>query len=149
MPQASLKDIYLHRPLVKLAEHWSAAEAAATPAEPRNILPVNKRAHLLCGIAQTVCLLFIYGFFAMQIFLPYLGYYYLFDRLTDTPYYEAHQGLAYAYSIGAAFALFAVMPGGLFGAYHSGQVAGDWEDEGRRLSALGQLLLPLVARKIF
>ncbi len=110
VPQASLKDIYLHRPLVRLIDYWGKAADNVAPAEPRNIRPVNKRAHLLCGIAQTVSLLFIYGFFAMQIFLPYLGYYYLFDKLTDKPYYEAHHGLAYAYSIGMAFALFAVMP---------------------------------------
>ncbi len=110
VPQASLKDIYLHRPLIKLVERWAEAEATADAAPPRNFRPVDRRAHLLCGIAQTFSLFLIYGFFAMQIFLPYLGYYYVYDRLTDQAYYESHQGIAYAYSIGTAFALFAVMP---------------------------------------
>ena len=109
VPQASLKDIYLHRPLRALMDHWTANEKKE-PAEPRVFTPVNKRSHLLCSIAQTLCLLPIYGAFAMQIFLPYIGYYYVYDRLTNHPYYEAHQGLAYAYSIATAFGLFAVMP---------------------------------------
>lgn len=110
VPQASLKDIYLHRPLVKVIEKWGEAEAAAANAAPRNVLPVNKRAHILCGVAQTFSLIFIYGFFAMQIFLPYLGYYYTYDKLTELPYYDAHHALAYTYSIGVAFGLFAAMP---------------------------------------
>jgi non-ribosomal peptide synthetase-like protein len=110
VPQASLKDIYLHRPLIKLIEKWEEGERAAAEAVPRNIRRIDKTAHLLCGIAQTLSLIFIYGFFAMQIFLPYLGYYYVFDKLTERPYYEAHHVLAYTYSIGAAFALFAIMP---------------------------------------
>ena len=107
--QASLKDIYLNRPLQKLIDKWSETEQAPPP-KPRTYTPVNKRAHLLCTIAQTVALFFIYGFFAMQIFLPYLSYYYVYNQLSDQPYYEAHQGIAYGYSIGTAFLLFAVMP---------------------------------------
>ena len=112
VPQASLKDIYLHRPLVRLIEVWekSEAEKASKPKVERVYTPVNRLSHALCTIAQTLALILIYGLFAMQIFLPYLGYYYVFDRLTDNTYYDNHQGLAYAYSIGTAFAMFAIMP---------------------------------------
>jgi non-ribosomal peptide synthetase-like protein len=108
VPQASLKDIYLHRPLVRLVDYWE--KNAPQQTGKRHIRPVDRRAHFLCGAAQTLCLFVIYGLFALQIFLPYLGYYYVYDKLTDKPYYEVHQGLAYTYAIGTAFALFAVMP---------------------------------------
>ncbi len=109
LAQASLKDIYLHRPLARVAAFW---ETNAPPKEQtaRPVRPVNRRAHALCWIAQTICLLAIYGIFAMQIFLPYLGYYYVFERLIDRPYYDAHHILSYTYAVGTAFALFAILP---------------------------------------
>lgn len=109
IPHASLKDIYLHRPLARLGDYWEK-NAAQKASEPRNFLPVDKTRHLLCGIAQVVSLMLIYGFFAMQIFLPYMGYYYVFDRLSEQPYFDAHPIREYAYSIATAFGLFAIMP---------------------------------------
>lgn len=109
LSQASLKDIYLHRPLQKLIDEWSIEEPE-TPAGPRKILPVDRVRYWLCGIAQTLVLPLLYGLFATQIFLPYLGYYYVYNLLTEETYFEIHPWLAYGYSIATAFGLFALMP---------------------------------------
>ncbi len=109
LTQASLKDLYLHRPLAQVIRHWDTApEAEEKPERP--FRSVRRSAWLLCNIAQTLSLLLIYGLFALQIFLPYLGYYYIYNVLVDSSYYDSHPGLAYAYSIGTAFGLFALMP---------------------------------------
>jgi non-ribosomal peptide synthetase-like protein len=76
IPQASLKDIYLHRPLNKLVEHWESKPAGETKAK-REFNAVPRSRFLLCWFAQSVSLLFMYGLFAVQIFFPYLGYYYV------------------------------------------------------------------------
>ncbi|XZF13988.1 Pls/PosA family non-ribosomal peptide synthetase [Chitinophagaceae bacterium MMS25-I14] len=76
IPQASLKDVYLHRPLQTLADTWNAT-AAAAPKEKKTFYKIPQLRYLLCWLAQTVSLLFFYGLFAVQIFVPYLGYYYV------------------------------------------------------------------------
>ncbi|HTN17215.1 MAG TPA: Pls/PosA family non-ribosomal peptide synthetase, partial [Chitinophagaceae bacterium] len=83
MPQASLKDIYAGRTVEKLIGIWEAAEAQTKGKEERKQVSFHKvppLRHLLCSMAQGVSLLFIYGLFAIQIFVPYLGYYYVVAR---------------------------------------------------------------------
>ena len=73
---ASLKDVYLNRPFSKLIEeleHNNEHQKEAT--EPFN--KISSLRYWLCGLAQAVSLFFIYGLFAIQIFIPYLGYYYM------------------------------------------------------------------------
>ena len=76
---ASLRDVYLHRPLRALIDVWQKAEqlvvTAATPKKPRYI--ATRKAYWLCNLAQTIALLPIYAIFAAQIFFPYLVYYYV------------------------------------------------------------------------
>jgi len=77
--QASLKDIYTHRPIKNLIAAWElSAEKAEKDAlkakEPFH--KISSLRYLICGIAQGFSLLVIYGLFAAQIFVPYLGYYY-------------------------------------------------------------------------
>lgn len=85
LPNASLKDVYIHRPLSNLIEVWSTrSEAAAKPKRIFNKIPPIR--HLTCWTAQTVALLIIYGLFAFQIFIPYLGYYYVDQLTTSVPY---------------------------------------------------------------
>lgn len=85
VPQASLKDIYLNRPLNKLVSHWN--EKAPTEAKIKKAFSeVPQRRYILCGIAQSISLLFMYGLFAVQIFFPYLGYYYVAEETKNTPY---------------------------------------------------------------
>ncbi len=85
IPQASLKDIYLNRPLSTLVKHWESKPAPdAKPKKVFNEIPQKR--FLLCWLAQTLALLFIYGLFAVQIFFPYLGYYYVAEETKNIPY---------------------------------------------------------------
>jgi non-ribosomal peptide synthetase-like protein len=83
LSQASLKDIYTHRPLTALAEVWEKAGPARDKATAEPFLKVPPLRYFLCGSAQALALLLIYGLFAIQIFVPYLGYYYVVAQ-TDT-----------------------------------------------------------------
>ncbi|NSL88386.1 amino acid adenylation domain-containing protein [Chitinophaga sp. Mgbs1] len=97
IPQASLKDIYIHRPLLALTEAWSTAPQSTAAQHSFRQVPWWR--HLSCWIAQTIALLVIFGLFAMQIFFPYLGYYYV-EQATS------HLG----YAIITALAMFCLLP---------------------------------------
>jgi non-ribosomal peptide synthetase-like protein len=80
IPQASLKDIYTNRPVKNLIRVWQQAEEqekhkAHREKEVFHKVPMLR--YLMCSIAQAVSLLVIYGLFAIQIFVPYLGYYFV------------------------------------------------------------------------
>ncbi len=85
VPQASLKDIYLHRPLNKLVEHWESKPPPTVKAK-RVFNAIPPARHLFCWIAQSLSLLLMYGIFAIQIFFPYLGYYYVVEDTRNIPY---------------------------------------------------------------
>ncbi|MDI9320174.1 MAG: amino acid adenylation domain-containing protein [Phycisphaerales bacterium] len=73
--QASLKDVYLHRPISKLLTEWESKD----PNFVQSKIPFNsisKRRHLLCWIAQSILLAPLLGLYALQIFSPFLSYYY-------------------------------------------------------------------------
>lgn len=77
--QASLKDIYTNRPIKNLIKTWELAEEKAEKNPHKERAPFRKISSIkywICGIAQGFSLLVIYGLFAAQIFVPYLGYYY-------------------------------------------------------------------------
>ncbi len=85
IPQASLKDIYQNRPLRKLVDYWEAKPAqAARPKRIFNEVPTAR--FIRCWLAQTASLLLMYGLFAVQIFFPYLGYYYVVEETKNIPY---------------------------------------------------------------
>ncbi|HVI43246.1 MAG TPA: Pls/PosA family non-ribosomal peptide synthetase [Chitinophaga sp.] len=85
IPHASLKDIYIHRPLQSLIDTWSEAPQT-TQRTARTFNKVPWWRHLACWTAQTISLLIIFGLFAMQIFLPYLGYYYVEQATSSLGY---------------------------------------------------------------
>jgi len=86
LPNASLKDVYINRPISNLIHEWGTrAETAAKPKRVFNKIPLIR--HVTCWAAQTVALLIIYGLFAFQIFIPYLGYYYV-DQETGNVLYS-------------------------------------------------------------
>ncbi len=96
--QASLKDVYLHRPLQQLADVWDAAPQMK--AKPKSgFKQISPLRYYLCWIAQTISLLFIYGVFAVQIFIPFLGYYYVKEETENL-----------GYGLLTAFGLFCVLP---------------------------------------
>jgi len=99
LPQASLKDIYLHRPLAKLVEQWESKQDEGAPKAKRVFNEVPLRRYILCWIAQTISLGVIYGLFAIQIFFPYLAYYYVKEDFHNI-----------AYGIAAALSMFFLIP---------------------------------------
>jgi non-ribosomal peptide synthetase-like protein len=99
LPHAALKDVYLHRPINNLAAYWQAEQQAEQPAPERIFNKIPTLRYLLCWAAQSVSLLAIYGLLAIQIFIPYLGYYYVNEE-TDS----------IGYSIITSLVLFALIP---------------------------------------
>jgi len=98
LPGASLKDIYLNRPLSKLISVWES-QPAVKPKSKRDYKRVPLPTYLFCWLAQTISLLLIYGLFAFQIFIPYLGYYYIDQETSNV-----------AYSIITSLVLFSFIP---------------------------------------
>jgi non-ribosomal peptide synthetase-like protein len=84
IPQASLKDLYMHRPLSKVAEHWAAKPVDEVRAK-RLFNKIPPLRFYTCWAAQTISLLLMYGLFAVQIFFPYLGYYIVKEEYNDIP----------------------------------------------------------------
>lgn len=83
LPQAALRDVYLHRPLNQLVAHWEqTVKKHAGPIE--HFLPVKPWLFYGCALAQTLVLPVLFGLFSLQIFLPYLAYYYVQDE------YDSH-----------------------------------------------------------
>jgi len=75
VPNASLKDIYIHRPLKALADVWQQLpQVSTTPKNVFNKIPPLR--YYTCWLAQTVALVGIYGLFTVEVFTPYVGYYY-------------------------------------------------------------------------
>ncbi|GAA4467889.1 non-ribosomal peptide synthetase [Nemorincola caseinilytica] len=98
IPQASLKDLYMHRPLSKAAEHWATKPVEQVKARRVfNNIPAAR--FYICWAAQTISLLLMYGLFAIQIFFPYLGYYIVKEEYNDIPL-----------AIAAALCLFLLIP---------------------------------------
>lgn len=75
VPYASLKDIYIHRPLQQLANIWR--EIPASTASPKAIFnSIPQWRFFLCGVAQTISLFFVFGLFTIEVLGPYVSYYY-------------------------------------------------------------------------
>ena len=98
LPHASLKDVYIHRPISTLIAIWDK-EPQETKTKERFFNKIPLLRYITCWTVQTVSLLIIYGLFAFQIFIPYLGYYYM----------DQEHGKI-AYSIATSLILFAMMP---------------------------------------
>lgn len=82
---ASLKDVYLNRPLSKLIQGWETnINEESNKRSPFHKVKMSR--YILCWIAQTLALFIIFGFFAGQIFFPYLGYYYTQQDTNSTAY---------------------------------------------------------------
>lgn len=85
LPKASLKDIYMNRPLSKLISVWDKKDQ--TKEKPKRVFnKVKPATYYLCWIAQTISLYCFYGIFAVQIFFPYLGYYYVVSEYKNISY---------------------------------------------------------------
>ncbi len=85
IPQASLKDIYQHRPLSNLVQYWETKPVAETKAK-KIFNEIPRKRYLVCWLAQTCSLMLFYCLFAVQIFFPYLGYYIVVEETKNIPY---------------------------------------------------------------
>ncbi|MCW3124272.1 MAG: peptide synthetase [Flavipsychrobacter sp.] len=107
VPQASLKDIYQNRPLSALVDYWAAKPVQEARAK-RIFNEIPKGRFMWCWLAQTVSLLLMYGLFAVQIFFPYLGYYYVVEETKNIPY-AITTALCMFCFIPPLFALFSIL----------------------------------------
>jgi amino acid adenylation domain-containing protein len=99
LKQASLRDVYQQRPLTNLVSLWEEKNEDSTVSAQRPFHTIPTARYVACWIAQSISLVVIYGLFSVQIFLPYLGYYYWQQRT------ESH-----GYAMIAALCLFCVIP---------------------------------------
>ncbi len=100
MPFASLKDIYEHRPIsafIETLEQKEKTHQSQKVQEPFYIAPDWH--YYLCNFAQTLCLILIYGLLAIEIIIPYLGYYYFLV-----------EGYSHLMAILAATSLYIIVP---------------------------------------
>jgi non-ribosomal peptide synthetase-like protein len=77
LPRASLKDVYVHRPLRALVSHWEVEPPPSAAAPHAPYVTPARSSHILCWLGQTVVLLLVYGLFAVEVFSPFLSYYYV------------------------------------------------------------------------
>lgn len=75
--KVSLKDLYLNRPLMAAVELWSAQEKESIPADQPVFKKIINWKYYTCWAGQTIALFFIFALVAVQVFIPYLGYYYI------------------------------------------------------------------------
>lgn len=98
LPFASLKDIYIHRPLQELLDTWKKHPQINTSVKSNfNIIP--KWRYFLCWLAQSVALLFIFGLFTIEVFGPYVSYYYF-----------SEENGSYLWGIAAAVIFYCLIP---------------------------------------
>jgi len=99
VPRASLRDVYQQRPLKALIAHLEKTASAEKVKQKAPFRKIPRLRFLTCLVAQSLCLPLIFGLFASQVFFPYLGYYYMQQKM------ESH-----AYAILTAFCLFLLIP---------------------------------------
>ena len=75
IPYASLKDIYENRPLSAYAECLKNKQSEK-PADQEPFQRVSNFQYYACNLAQTFCLMGVFALFSIQIFFPYISYYY-------------------------------------------------------------------------
>ncbi len=99
LAKVSLKDVYLNRPLESAVAMWKLKEKEVETAYVPMFNKIPKWRYYCCWAAQTIALLCIFGLFATQIFIPYIGYYYVNVEHENIPY-----------AIATALILFCLIP---------------------------------------
>ncbi|WP_407482933.1 Pls/PosA family non-ribosomal peptide synthetase [Elizabethkingia meningoseptica] len=75
IPYASLKEVYENRPLSAFAHILEEKQNTKTE-EQKPFQRVSTLQYYLCNLVQTISLFVVYGLLSIQIFFPYLAYYY-------------------------------------------------------------------------
>ena len=95
---ASLKDIYLQRPLNVLAEVWKKDPQTKVSTESTfNTVP--KLRYYLCWLAQTLAFFLVFSLFTIQVFGPFVSYYYMSEEYSS-----------YAIGIASAYVFYCTLP---------------------------------------
>lgn len=98
IPTASLKEIYENRPLSAYSECLKNKQTQKTShQEPFH--RVSTLQYIACNIAQTIGLLVVFALLSIQIFFPYLSYYYF-----------QLNGYGLHYALLSAFLLYTLIP---------------------------------------
>ncbi|WP_250254585.1 non-ribosomal peptide synthetase [Chryseobacterium sp. Marseille-Q3244] len=98
IPTASLKEIYENRPLSAYSECLKNKQTQkASHQEPFH--RVSTLQYIACNIAQTISLLVVFALLSIQIFFPYLSYYYF-----------QLNGYGLHYALLSAFLLYTLIP---------------------------------------
>ncbi|MCS4301803.1 Pls/PosA family non-ribosomal peptide synthetase [Chryseobacterium sp. BIGb0232] len=98
IPMASLKEIYENRPLSAYSECLKSKQTQkASHHEPFH--RVSTLQYIACNIAQTISLLVVFALLSIQIFFPYLSYYYF-----------QLNGYGLHYALLSAFLLYTLIP---------------------------------------
>lgn len=84
VPYASLKDIYIHRPLKELVTTWEQTKQTTHETGRSPFHSISRSRYYACWMAQTLSLLLIYGLFTVEVFTPYVGYYYVSEETGST-----------------------------------------------------------------
>ena len=98
IPYASLKDVYIHRPLQSLAAIWAKGPQTINSTEQTfNAIPQWR--YYTCWLAQSISLLFVFGLFTVEVFGPYVSYYYMSEETQS-----------YLWGIGSAIVFYCLIP---------------------------------------
>ena len=86
VPYASLKDIYIHRPLKELVTTWEKTPQTIDETPRQNFHQISTFRYYACWLAQTLLLFVIYGLYTVEVFTPYVSYYYVSEETGSTLY---------------------------------------------------------------
>ncbi|GAC1530675.1 MAG: non-ribosomal peptide synthetase [Sediminibacterium sp.] len=75
--EVSIRDVYTHRPISNVISFWESVQNRSQNKQEDDFKKVTNISFYSCWLAQSAALVFIYALLAAQIFVPYLGYYYL------------------------------------------------------------------------
>lgn len=98
IPYASLKDVYIHRPLQELAKNWEKGGPIKAPFT-RSFNAIHKWRYYTCFIAQSIALLFVFSLLTIEVFGPFVSYYYMSEETES-----------YAWGILAAILFYCLIP---------------------------------------
>ncbi|MGI8634609.1 MAG: Pls/PosA family non-ribosomal peptide synthetase [Segetibacter sp.] len=85
VPYASLRDIYIHRPLQELVSTWEKTPQTINETPGHEFHPVPAWRYYACTLAQTLSLLLIYGLYTVEVFTPFVAYYYVSEETGSMP----------------------------------------------------------------
>jgi non-ribosomal peptide synthetase-like protein len=97
--RASLRDVYQQRPMKAFVAHLEKAAGTEQAKTKSAFKKIPRSRFLICLLGQSFTLPVIFGLFASQVFFPYLGYYYMQQKMGS-----------HGYAVLTAFCMFIFIP---------------------------------------